>query len=92
MARNPNALRWRTEHGALYGFSGRLRVAMVLMRDDGTWVYDVLAVRTKWLAKGYGEVRSRKTAVAAVHRAWYRWLEISELTRRLDAVTTTRQP
>lgn len=78
--KNPNALRWRVEHGAHYGYSGRLRVAMVLQRDDGVWVYSVDAVSTRWLAKGYGEVGSRKTAVAAVHRAWFRWLDKAGLT------------
>jgi hypothetical protein len=79
MAKRRGKLQWVVWQSTMEARCGRMRIGYVVRRDDGTWVYEVTAVHTKWLAKGYGEVASLKTAKAAVSRVWRKWLERAEL-------------
>ncbi len=73
-------LRWVQRYDyAWFAYSGSLHVAMVVHRDDGTFHYNVDAVRMKWIGKGYGDTSSIKTAKRAVERAWRQWLEAAGL-------------
>ena len=69
-------LRWEEQYpGTWWAYSHKLVVAMCGQREDGSVWYRVDAVSTKWVTKGYGEVRSIRTAKAAIERAWRKWLE-----------------
>lgn len=71
-----NGLRWSQSSTALDAHCGNLRVGFVLQRSvDGVWVYDVTAVHTRWITKGFGEVKSKRAAVRGLERAWATWLE-----------------
>lgn len=69
-------LRWEEQYpGSWYAYSSELIVGMVVTREDDTVVYNLDAVHTKWIAKGYGEVRSIRAGKRALERAWRKWLE-----------------
>lgn len=73
-------LRWEPQgNGSFYGYSGDLRVAMIVRRQTETggteFFYQVDAVHTKWITKGYGECRSEAPAKRSVERAWNAWLD-----------------
>jgi hypothetical protein len=57
-------------------FSGNLSVGSYLCRtaEPRVWVYRIDAVSTKWITKGRGEVKSARSAKAAIERAWSAWL------------------
>lgn len=50
-------------------------VGFVVEREPGDVVYQIRAMHTKWICKGYGEVKSIQTGKRAIERAWRDWLD-----------------
>jgi hypothetical protein len=68
-------LRWEEQYpGTWWAYSNRLIIGMCGQRADGTVWYQVDAVRTKWVTKGRGEVKSIRAAKRSIQRAWRVWL------------------
>lgn len=74
-------LRWeKQESASFYAYSGDMVVGMIVQRDHGqAWTYNVDAVRTRWICKGHGEVKTAASARRAFKRAWGLWLAHANL-------------
>lgn len=75
-------LRWEKQQLGWTAMSGEKRVGFVVDRDGGTFYYEITAVSTKWITKGYGEVRSLASAKRSLERAWAAWLNAFDLEPR----------
>lgn len=54
--------------------SGSIYVGHAVKRStDGAWVWQITAVHTKFICKGFGEVGSRSAAKQGLSRAWNIW-------------------
>jgi len=72
-------LHWKKASHGWHAMRGQRIVGLVVERDDGTVVYELTAVSTKWVTKGYGEVRSVASAKRGLERAWAAWLDAHDL-------------
>lgn len=60
--------------------SGDLEIGFVLRRSiDGSIVYKVDAVSTRYITKGHGEVASIASGKRSVERAWTAWMQLAGL-------------
>lgn len=57
-------------------------VGFIVARDDGAVVWNLTAVHSKWICKGYGEAKSVSRAKASLRRAWNKWLSAYGLVAR----------
>lgn len=53
--------------------SGKMTVGFVNQSANG-WLYDVSFASLKYIAKGYGTVKTKTAAKKAIERAWNKWL------------------
>jgi len=72
---------WKAEHGSETAYLGKVSIGSIgqLSADPGTWWYKVDGVYVKWIAKGFGHVRSKAAARRGVVRAFEAWAERAEL-------------
>jgi hypothetical protein len=79
-------LKWEERSpGGWFALRNGWVVGLVVVRDDGVVIYEVTAVSTKWVTKGYGEVRSIASAKRGLERAWTAWLDAHGLVPREEA-------
>jgi len=53
---------------------GKIIIGTVLVRTDGSIVWYVDGVTTKWICKGRGETTTIRAGKEALTRSWKRWL------------------
>lgn len=75
-------LHWEATHGSSEtAYLGDVEIGSIgqLDADPSTWWFTVDGVRVKWIAKGFGHVKSRTSARRAVERAFRAWAERAKL-------------
>ena len=69
-------LRWQQDSlNAHWAIQGQRQIGLVVKNRAGKFTYEIPAVHTKWIAKGYGEVASLESGKRAIEKAWQKWLD-----------------
>jgi hypothetical protein len=79
-------LKWEKQKGlgeAWFGYSGHMRVAMVVLTNAGHYRYSLDAVHTKFITKGHGDVKTLDQGRKSVERAWATWLDAASLQQKI---------
>ena len=77
------SIRWELRFGdcwtAYAGPNWRSKIGIVVPRDDGSIAWQIDGVSMSYIAKGYGETRSVRSAKIALERNWTKWLKAFNL-------------